>query len=49
MNASRVGPMEVAYPDWIRRFIRGESRGCEVREDRDPIIDPAVDAGFRET
>jgi len=38
-----------ARPAWIRRFIRGVSRGCKVREDRDPIIDPAVDAGFRET
>ena len=31
-------------PDWSRRFIRGESRGCKVRFSQGEIIEPAVDA-----
>jgi len=31
-------------PEWTRRFIRGESRGCKVRFSKGDIIDSAADA-----
>jgi len=47
-NASRVGP-GYARPDWTRRFIRGSAEDAKFEENREVIIDPAVDAGFRAT
>jgi hypothetical protein len=47
-NASKVG-LECARPDWIRRFIRGSAEDAKFEENREVIIDPAVDAGFGET
>jgi hypothetical protein len=47
-NASRVR-REVANTDWPRRFIRGFAEDAKFEENREVIIDPAVDAGFRET
>jgi hypothetical protein len=47
-SASKVG-LEFARPDWIRRFIRGSAEDAKFEENREVIIDPAVDAGFGET
>jgi hypothetical protein len=47
-NASRVRP-GYARPVWTRRFIRGSAEDAKFEENREVIIDPAVDAGFRAT
>jgi hypothetical protein len=47
-NASRVRP-GYARPDRPRRFIRGPAEDAKFEENREVIIDPAVDAGFRAT
>jgi hypothetical protein len=47
-TASRVW-QEEASTDWPRRFIRGSAEDAKFEENREVIIDPAVDAGFRET
>ena len=47
-NASKVR-REVVNTDRPRRFIRGSAEDAKFEENREVIIDPAVDAGLRET
>ena len=47
-NASRV-KREEANTDWPRRFIRGSAEDAKFEENREVIINPAVDAGFGAT
>jgi hypothetical protein len=47
-NASRVR-QEYAATDWPRRFIRGLAEDAKFEENREVIINPAVDAGFGAT
>jgi hypothetical protein len=47
-NASRV-KRKAASTDWPRRFIRGSAEDAKFEDNREVIINPAVDAGFRET
>jgi hypothetical protein len=47
-SASRFSE-ESVQSDSSRRFIRGLAEDAKFEENREVIIDPAVDAGFRET
>jgi len=47
-TASRVRREETST-DWPRRFIRGSAEDAKFEENREVIINPAVDAGFGAT